>query len=182
MYFDKSGPENTEECLKLAVKTAKERGIKDIVIASNSGRTAQLLKDEKEWNIVWVSSAYGFSAPGKNTISEEIEKELVSAGIKILTTTHVLSGAERGISRKYGGIHPVEIIADTLRMFGQGVKVCVEISIMALDAGLIPYGTPVLAVGGTGKGADTAVILRPEHANNVLETRIEEIVCKPREF
>jgi hypothetical protein len=101
--------------------------------------------------------------------------------MKVLTTTHVLSGAERGLSRKFGGVYPVEIIAHTLRMFGQGVKVCVEVAVMALDAGMIPYGEEVIAVGGTGRGADTAVIIKPAHANSILDTWISEIICKPKE-
>jgi hypothetical protein len=64
-------------------------------------------------------------------------------------------------------------------MFGQGVKVCVEIATMALDAGMIPYGEDVIAVGGTGTGADTAVILRPSHAASIFDTWISEILCKP---
>ena len=99
--------------------------------------------------------------------------------VNILTTTHVLSGAERGISRKFGGIYPVEIIANSLRIFGQGVKVTVEIAVMALDEGLIPYGEDIIAVGGTGKGADTAVVIRPAHAASILDTYIAEIICKP---
>jgi hypothetical protein len=64
-------------------------------------------------------------------------------------------------------------------MFGQGVKVCVEISVMAMDAGMIPYGERVIAVAGTGRGADTAIIIKPAHAKDILNTRIQEIICKP---
>jgi hypothetical protein len=110
---------------------------------------------------------------------EDVRRQLMESGIKVLTTTHVLSGAERAMSRKFGGTYPVEIMAHTLRMLGQGVKVCVEIAVMALDAGLIPYGQPVIAIGGTGRGADTAVILTPSHASSILDTRIHEIICKP---
>jgi uncharacterized protein len=92
----------------------------------------------------------------------------------------VLSGAERSLSSKFGGINPVEIIAYALRMLGQGVKVCTEVSVMALDSGLIPYGESVIAVAGTGRGADTAVIIKPAHAKDILSTRIQEIICKPR--
>jgi hypothetical protein len=97
-----------------------------------------------------------------------------------LTTSHVLSGAERAFSSKFGGIYPVEIIANTLRMFGQGVKVGVEIATMALDSGLVPFGESIIAVGGSGRGADSAIIMKPAHAKDVLNTRIEEIICKPK--
>ena len=97
-----------------------------------------------------------------------------------MTAAHLLSGAERGLSKKFGGVYPVEIIAHTLRMFGQGVKVGVEIAVMALDAGAIPYGRDVVAVGGSGEGADTAIVIRPAHAQAILETHISEIICQPR--
>ncbi len=179
MYFENKGTCNTEECVRAAVETARMRNIGHIVVASSHGDTAKLLKNEKDLNVVCVAYAYGFSEPGKNVMTAETVNELNAEGIRVLSTTHVLSGAERGISRKYGGIHPVEIIADTLRMFGQGTKVCVEAAIMALDAGLIPYGADIIAIGGSTRGADTAVIMRPAHANSVLDTQINEIICKP---
>ena len=56
---------------------------------------------------------------------------------------------------------------------------CVEIAVMALDAGLIPYGKAVIAVGGTGRGADTAMVLLPSHAKTIFDTQILELICKP---
>jgi hypothetical protein len=85
----------------------------------------------------------------------------------------------RGISNKFGYLSPQELMAATLRMFGQGVKVTVEITIMAADAGLIPMTGDVMAIGGTGKGADTACVLTPAHSNHVFEMHIKELVCKP---
>ena len=119
---------------------------------------------------------------GTRTRSQPFGYFLPFTGIRVLAATHVLSGAERGISRKHGGVGPVELMADTLRMLGQGVKVCVEIAVMALDAGLIPHGEEIMAVAGSGRGADTAVIMHPAHANNILDTKINEIVCKPKNF
>lgn len=179
MYFEKEGRENTQKTVELALKTAREREINHIVVASCSGYTAELLFNEKQLNKLCVTHVNGFAEKGKNEMSQETRSKLANAGMQVLTTSHVLSGAERGISRKFGGAYPVEIVANTLRMLGQGVKVCVEISIMALDAGLIPYGQPVLAIAGTGEGADTCVILTPSYASDLLETRIHEIVCKP---
>ena len=75
----------------------------------------------------------------------------------------------------------MEIIAHTLRMFGQGTKVCVEICAMAADAGFVVTGEPVVAVGGSGRGADTAMVLRPQVSSNVLKTKIDRIICMPFE-
>lgn len=179
MYFKQPGKINTKDTLKLALKTARERKIHNIVLASSTGYTAKFLKDIKDINITCVTLATGSSEPGKDKMSKEVYKELTNCGINILKTTHVLSGAERAISKKFGGISPVEIIACALKMFGQGTKVCVEISTMALDAGLIPYNEPIIAIGGSSEGADTAVIITPSHANDIFCTKINEIICKP---
>lgn len=178
MLFDKPGKENTKLVAEEAIKYAKEKGIKHIVVASNSGETADYFKDSG-LDIVVVTHVNGFTKKGENEMSPEKRKELENSGMKVITATHVLSGAERGLTKKFGGIYPVEIMAFTLRMFGQGVKVGVEISTMALDAGAIPYGEEVIAVGGTGRGADTAIVIKPEHADDILNTRICEIICKP---
>jgi hypothetical protein len=55
----------------------------------------------------------------------------------------------------------------------------VEIAIMAADAGAIPIAD-IVAVGGTGSGSDTAVVIRPAHMNNFFDARIREIIVMPR--
>lgn len=178
MYFTSVGRENTETTVELAIKKAAEYGISDIVVASCGGDTVKLLIGKVD-NVVCVTHANGYAAPGESDMPVDVRQELAAQGIKFLTTTHVLSGAERGISRKFGGIYPVEIMAQTLRMFGQGVKVCVEVAVMALDAGLIPYGKDIIVIGGTARGSDTAVVMRPAHAANIFDNYIAEIICKP---
>jgi hypothetical protein len=186
MYFDSPGPANTGETIRIAVREAVTRGIGHIIIASNTGTTAELLTDEANKAgytgcLVCVTHVNGFMENGANELSDENRRRLEGRGVRVYTASHVLSGAERAISRAFQGAYPVEIIAHTLRMFGQGTKVCVEISVMALDGGLIPYGAPVIAIGGSGKGADTAEILTPAHASAILQTRIHEVLCKPYE-
>lgn len=179
MYFKEEGRNNTEKAAELAIQAAKENDIKYIVVASNTGDTVRHFLDSG-LSIICITHAYGFGLPGTNEMTSEARAELIAKGVKVYTATHVLSGAERSLSTRFGGINPVEIMASALRMFGQGIKVCVEISVMALDAGLIPFGESVIAVGGTGSGADTAVIIKPAHAKDILSTRIQEIICKPR--
>lgn len=181
MYFFKPGRDNTEVTVTLAVNTAIERGIRYIVVASNEGNTADYLKGSG-MDVVVVTHANGFRAKGAQELTAEKRRELEESGFTVYTSAHALSGAERGLSRQFGGIMPVEIIAQSLRMLGQGVKVGVEISTMALDGGVIPYGEDIIAIGGTGRGADTAIILRPAHAAQIMETKIKEIICKPGEW
>ena len=79
------------------------------------------------------------------------------------------------------GYSEERLIAGTLRMFSQGVKVCVEIAAMAVDAGLVPP-SDVIAVAGTGQGADTACIVKGDCSSRFFSIRIREILVKPREF
>jgi hypothetical protein len=39
VYFERKGPENTEETLRLVRTRAEERGLRDIVVASQTGAT-----------------------------------------------------------------------------------------------------------------------------------------------
>lgn len=178
MYFEKAGPDNVHNTVQLALHAARERCIGHIVLASSTGETAMLLAN-CGLNVVCVAHAYGSMEKWHNEMSGEVRSKLQEAGVGVYFGSHVLSGVERGISNQCKGMYPAEIMAHTLRMFGQGVKVCVEIAIMALDAGLLPYGERVVAIGGTGRGADTAVIMTPAHANEVFQNRIHEIICKP---
>jgi len=177
VIFEKEGPENTAKTIDLAIKRAMELGIGSIVAASNKGVTAeQLIPWVEEFEIIIVGQAFGSG----REMEFDVRKKLESAGMKVLQATHALSGAERGLSTKFGGVYPVEIIANTLKMLGQGTKVCVEIATMAYDAGLVADDQDIIAIGGTGRGADTAMVIRPAHASSILETKVREIICKPR--
>jgi hypothetical protein len=181
-YWESAGPQNTDGILDLALERAKEKGIKNIVFASTRGETAKkLLKRNLEGlNVVCVTHQAGFRSPGEVEMDESTREFLKSKGIKVLTTAHLFGSLGRAVRLKFGGLYPDEIVANTLRIFGEGMKVVVEIACMALDAGLIPYEKEVISIGGTGKGADTAVILLPAHGKNFFDTKVLEIICKPR--
>src|SRR5690606_24226367 len=119
------------------VKERKEElGIENIVVASVSGATSvKVLENVPDANIVSVTHHSGFRGGDELELNSEYAEKLEKAGVPIYVGSHSLSGVGRGISNKFGGITPVEVIAATLRLFSQGVKVCVEISVMAADAG-----------------------------------------------
>jgi hypothetical protein len=181
VYFEQKGKQNTDQVVDLAIQRAQELAIRHLVVASNSGATALKFLDSG-LNIVAVTHHVGYSGPGVDEMPPGARQGLQDKGIKVLTTTHLLAGVDRAIKNKFGGIYPAELMAFTLRIFGQGPKVCVEIAGMALDAGLIPFGEDIIAVAGSGSGADTAVVIRPAHSNNFFDTKVKEIICKPREF
>ena len=180
MYWENAGYENTAQTIALAVKRAQETGIEDFVVASNTGATILELMNYSVKQLVCVTHQVGFKNPGEDEMGVEMRERLQKDGVRLLTTTHLFAGVDRALRLQSGGLYPAEIVAMTLRMLGQGVKVGVEIAVMALDAGLIPYGKDVIAIGGTGRGADSAIIIRPDHASAIFKSQLREIICKPK--
>ncbi|NLW06497.1 MAG: hypothetical protein GX039_00710 [Clostridia bacterium] len=181
-YWEQKGKANSEATVKLALEQARLKGIKDIVIASASGYSAALCLGNEDLNIVCITRQSGFKNPGEVEMTTEMRQHLETGGIKTLTTTHLMAGLDRSLRFGFQGIYPAEIIANALRLFGQGTKVAIEIAVMALDAGLIPYGVDVVAIAGSNEGADTALVIRPAHSQNFFDSKVKEIICKPAEF
>jgi hypothetical protein len=182
MYFEKPGKDNTEQTLKLAFKRGKELGLNEVVVASSKGDTAyKALEIFDGFRITVVTYHSGFKEPFKNVMPDDIRKDLENKMAGVVSASHALSGLERSVALKHSGIYPVLLIAETLRLFGQGTKVAVEVAVMAADAGALT-GNDLVSVGGTGKGADCALVIKPAHQNNLFDLRIREIICKPREF
>ncbi|NLV20655.1 MAG: hypothetical protein GXY49_01470 [Syntrophomonadaceae bacterium] len=181
MFWETAGPANTDRTLQLAVKKGQELGVNNFVIASCSGATARkLFTLASPSNIVCVSHQVGFAKPGEDEMLPENREFFQAHGVPVLTTTHLLAGVDRALRFQFKGVYPAEIVASTLRMFGQGIKVAVEISCMALDAGMIPYGQDVIAIGGTIEGVDAAIVIRPEHSAQFFASQVKEIICMPK--
>jgi len=183
VYFEKAGELNTATLLKLVKKYAESVGIRDIVVASTRGETGVAAsKLFKGYNVVVVTHHTGSAELGVQELKEEHRKRILENGAKIFTGTHALSSAERAVRKKFGTQMPLELMANTLRLMGEGTKVCVEIVLMAADAGLIPMDRDVIAVAGTSRGADTALVIKPANASNFFDLKIREVIAKPREF
>lgn len=185
-YFDKpGGDENTDKALTLAKQRADELGIKTVVVASTVGGTAVKALDVfKGYKVIVVTHVAGMREPDTQEFTEENRKIVEEKGGIILTTAHAFGGIHRAIGATGGARVPAgaigDIIAMTLRTFGQGVKVCLEIAAMAADAGLVRTDEEVVCIGGTGRGADTAVVLQPDNAHRFFNLKVKEIICKPR--
>ncbi|HDQ71226.1 MAG TPA: hypothetical protein ENN19_03900 [Chloroflexi bacterium] len=180
-YFAKPGPHNTSATLEIARQRAEALDIHTILVASTRGETgvhaAQLFEG---YDVVVVTHSTGFKEPNVQELTDENRAALEVAGAKIITCQHALGGVNRAVRRKLDTYMTDEIIAYTLRIFGQGVKVCVEIALMAADAGLIRVGEPCIAIAGAGRGADTALVLIPVNAQDFFDLRVMEILAKPR--
>ena len=184
-YFDRSGSANTEGVIQAVQKGVKELGIGHVVIASDTGETALKFWEALRGTgvkLISVGEHAGYDGGDESSISEEARRNLEDKGIKVLVCSHALSGVGRSITKKFGGISHAEIIAYTLRLLGtDGIKVAVEVSVMAADAGLIPTDREIIAVGGSYGGADSAIVLKAAHMNNFFDLEIREIIAKPRQ-
>lgn len=180
VYFSEPGEDNTDETLKAAIERAEELGIRDVVVASTRGGTGLKVVDIfKGYNVVVVPHVTGMRAPGIQELSEEIAEKIKAGGGKILIGGHTFSGVNKAIQKKFDTVYPAGIIAQTLRLFGQGMKVCVEIVAMAADAGMIPADRDVVVIAGSSRGSDTAVIIKPANSRRLFDMVVKEIIAKP---
>lgn len=182
VYFEKPGKENTDRTLEIALKRVMDLNIQTIVVASTTGFTgANASRLFKGRDLVVVTHAQGYKGPNTQELTSEIRKIIESNGGKILTAQHTFGGVNRSVRIKMNTYQLDEIIADVLRIFGAGMKVMMEICMMAADAGLIEVGKPVLAIAGTHRGADMAAILIPANSPNFFDIKVLEILCMPSE-
>jgi uncharacterized protein len=184
-YFSQPGVENTEEVIDVVYERLKEGDIKSVVVASSRGGSGLKFakKMANETNLVVVSSHPGRSRPGVWDFDLNILKELESLGVRVVKHSHILSGLDRSISAKFSGVSYGEFLSEALRcLFGVGIKVAIECTIMAADSGAIPIDKTI-AVGGTatdrGRGSDCAIVAWPSHCNNFFDFRVLEILAKP---
>lgn len=179
-YFDAEGKANTEKTLQITRERALELGIRQVVLASSHGYTAKeavRVFAGTGIEIIAVTISEGFKDLGWSMKPDE-RAELEQAGVRVLTSQLSLGG---GVEEAFGGdSSPQSIIANTFYCFSQGMKVAVEITLMAAEAGIVSAEQEIIAVAGSSEGADTAIVLAPEYAKKIKDLRIREILCKPR--
>jgi len=156
-YFSERGPANTERTLELACQRARELGIRSIVLASTRGYTAgKALELCPDLSLIAVGigrdrfpaeEAERFQQTGKLIFSREIEHDYPSD------------------------------MQTAFRRFGQGTKVAVQVVVCAVQAGLVEEGATVIGVGGSSRGADTALVIKASWGFS--DIHISEIICKP---
>jgi hypothetical protein len=189
VYFEKPG-NHTDEVLQLVKQRAQELGIKTAVVASTAGATAVKAAGALEGlKVIAVSHSDGFKEPNTQEFTEENKKALESKGGVLLTATHAMGGLSRALGQ--GSIETAprtyvigDVVAHTLRIFSQGMKVVCEVAAMAADAGLVRTDEDTIVIAGTGsadtgRGADTAVVIKPAYAHEFFDMRVKEILCKP---
>jgi len=174
----------TEEVLQIAQEFSVENEIDDVIVASTSGKTglaAVDIFDPEEVNLVVVGHSTGFDQPNDQELEKEAIRKIKEAGGRLFVGPMIFHNLNSAIGAKQG-FSSGDLVADTLRLLGQGTKVALECVLMAADAGLVDVGKSVLSVAGTGSGADTVLSIHSSNSKNFFESRIKEVVVKPAEM
>lgn len=183
IYFEKPGRDNTAACLEVVRRAVSEEGCKHLVVASTTGETGLLFAESlkgKGVNIVVVTHASGYREPNAIEMPVETRQRIEGSGARVYTGSMLTHSLETSFASKFSGLYPTILVAQTLRRFGEGPKVCCEIVMMAVDAGLIPEGEEIFAVAGTARGADSVLLIRSAASKRFLDLRVLEILAKPR--
>jgi hypothetical protein len=183
VYFERPGKENTGACLEVVKAELNEGKYGHVVVASTTGSNGLLFSEtfkNSAVNMVVVTHSAGFKGPNTFEMPGETIEKIRANGAKIYTGTILTHSIETSLNAKFSGIYPAMIIAQALRRFGEGSKVCCEIVMMAVDAGLVPEDEEVIAVAGTGYGADTVMVIKSAASKRFLDLKVLEILAKPR--
>lgn len=183
-FFRKAGPRNTREVLDAIARRAGELSITRVLIPTCSGETALNALDvlPPGFNIIAVTHVTGFKEPDHQELPPAVRKDLESKGVTVFTGQHAFGGVGRAVRNKMATYQVDEIMANTLRVFGHGTKVAVELALMAADAGLVRTDSDIISAGGSAKGIDTALVLRPANSFHFFDLKVREVICKPLVF
>lgn len=160
--FQDVGKKNTRKVFEYVNKYLESNIVDKVLIASTTGYTARIALEVINKNIPIIVCM--------QDISEEysMKKE----------TYEYLSMRCRinDIPRKYLsnkiGLEKV----NALRRISQGVKVCIELVEFERENTRITFPEKILVIGGTLKGADTAIIIDSKQKSYCVDT----ILCWPR--
>ncbi|MGI6208146.1 MAG: hypothetical protein ACOYEW_08015 [Anaerolineae bacterium] len=179
-YYERPGYRNTEDVMACVAKRARELGIRQVVVATSHGRSALLARQlcDPGVRVLAVTHSASYHREGWTPTPEERQR-MLDAGLEVVTTTHALAN---DVSEAMGGgfLAPNRIACDMLCCFSQGMKVAVEVSVMAADSGRLDMSSDAISIGGTGAGADTAIVVRPTFARDFARLKIREVIAMPR--
>jgi hypothetical protein len=188
-YFDEPGEENTKLVIEAVSQRLEVRGIRTVIVASTSGETAvafaHSLKGKAE--LICVSEApyrreWGEEWP---CLKQEFRQELERLGATIIDKAPYVFHSSVLEAARWPGAFPERLVKETLYSFGQGMKVAVEVALTGVSCGYVTPYEDVIGVGGSSKGADTAIVLRATYPASLFDKdpakrlEIREIIAMP---
>ncbi len=174
-YYEAINENHTLETFALVEQRIKETGIEKIVLASTTGRTALAAMEYfqgKGVKLVVIPHQFAFSSKD-NLFPDETVQTLRENGHEVHFGTMLFH------TEKFYGSSVPNVIANFLRCFSEGVKVCYEITLMAADGGLVKNGESIIAIAGTGANSDTALVMQAATTSHFENLRVNEVICKP---
>lgn len=175
VYFDKGGPDHTQATIEAAKRRAMELEPKPaaVIVASTSGKTGSAAARAFESTgvrVLVVPFQAGTEAGEKHGVADRTLKEQCERlGGTFIPDTPAYVFLDT--------THP-DIVA-AWRVVSQGFKVALQVAAICVDLDLVEAGTDVIALGGSGKGADTAVLLTAQSTENALKMNVKEIIAMP---
>jgi len=177
---------------KLAVEMFEGTGLRVVAVTIPPGAywvvdslTNDLWKDIPEFRAQkeeWVRAGL---ERVRMDMDEETESLLASKGARVVRGTIPFYGIGTSLTARFKGMNYEQYFTEALRLISGGTIVCVEVAIMAADAGAIPADEEVVVAAGTSMGLDTALVVRPSTSLTFADPgcglEIREIVAIPRE-
>jgi hypothetical protein len=166
-YFERPGPANTEAVIEAVSRRLEEGDIQSVVVSSTSGKTGLKFAEKLHGKARIIVVSY-------EKIPPRIREGITGLG-GVVVDNAGLPLHRRGMDK----------MRNTLYMLGQGFKVAVEVILIAVDEGLLKTGQVVIGVGGTARGADTAMVAKASSSKEMLGPEIrrrfevKEIIAMP---
>jgi hypothetical protein len=193
LYFEQPGKDNTGRVVEVVLKRLAEGDLKMVVVASTTGYTAlqlsEALQGRSDITLISVGESalireWGTEYP---SLKPESKRELERRGVIVADKLPYLFHSSVLDSGRWKVATPEDVFKETLYAFGQGLKVAVEVVLVAVASGFLEPFQDVIAVGGTSRGADTAIVVNATYPNYVFSEdaaqrlKIYEILCKPKD-
>ncbi len=200
-FFENPGKENTNKVIKAVVKRVEEGDIEATIIASISGRTAikvaeHLEKSGLKTKLVCVSgppSWEKFPEYKFPLIRERERRKLKGFGVQIID--QVEEPFKAITFRNWWEKKTIKVERPESDLFwmtlicvgGHGFRTAVEVIFMAVEDGVIKVGERVIAIAGTGEGADSAIVMKACRFEDAVGShppkrmKIEEILAMPKQ-
>ena len=188
-YFDEPGEGNTQLVIEAVSQRLEASGVNKVIVASTSGETAAKfaanLKGKAE--LICVSGGPSRREGGEEwpSLKQELRQDMERLGVAIIDRAPYVFHSSVLEAAEGAGAFPERLVKETLYCFGQGMKVAVEVALMAVSSGYVAPFQDVIAVGGSGTGADTAIVLRATYPAALFDKdpskkmEIKEIIAMP---
>lgn len=188
-YFDEPGEQNTRWVIEAVSKRLEAGGISKVIVASTSGKTAvQFARGlKRKVDLICVSEApyrreWGEEWP---CLKQEFRQKLEELGVTVIDRAPYGLHSSVLDAARWSDVFAERLVKETLYSFGQGMKVAVEVALTAVACGYVNPYDDVIGVGGSGKGADTAIVLRATYPGSLFDKEpgkrleIREIIAMP---